>query len=130
MFSSKVDVLESKLSMYEDLSKEMLEKLETAVQKISEGNSRIAQILAKHDERIEQSMKTDALIIKMIDELKEESDKDHKIIHQRIDHIQKKIEEISKFRWMAAGIVAAVICVTPIVVTVFPSSSNVQNISK
>lgn len=130
MFSSKVDVLESKLNIYEDLSKEMLEKLETAVQKISEGNARIAQILAKHDERIEQSMKTDALIIKMIDELKEESDKDHKVIHQRIDHIQKKIEELSRFRWMAAGIVAAIICVTPIVVTVFPLSSNVQNISK
>lgn len=129
MFSSKVDVLESKLSIYEDLSKEMLEKLETAVQKISEGNTRIAQILAKHDERIEQSMKTDALIIKMIDELKEESDKDHKVIHQRIDHIQKKIEELSRFRWMAAGIVAAVICVVPIAVTIFPSD-NVENISK
>ena len=100
MFSSKVDVLESKLTIYEDLSKEMLEKLETAVQKISEGNTRIAQILAKHDERIEQSMKTDSLIIKMIDELKEDSDRDRKVIHQRIDHIQKKIEELSRFRWM------------------------------
>ena len=103
MFSSKVDVLESKLTIYEDLSKEMLEKLETAVQKISEGNTRIAQILAKHDERIEQKMKTDSLIIKMIDELKEDSDRDRKVIHQRIDHIQKKIEELSRFRWMGCG---------------------------
>ena len=129
MFSSKVDVLESKLTIYEDLSKEMLEKLETAVQKISEGNTRIAQILAKHDERIEQSMKTDSLIIKMIDELKEDSDRDRKVIHQRIDHIQKKIDELSRFRWMAAGIVAAVICVVPVAVTILPSS-NVENISK
>ena len=66
MFSqgSKVAVLESKLDMYEDLSREMLSKLENAVDKISEGNNRIAQILTKHDERIEQSMKTDDLIIK------------------------------------------------------------------
>jgi hypothetical protein len=83
MFSnSKVEVLESKLDMYEDLSREMLAKLENAVEKISEGNNRIAQILTKHDERIEQSMKTDSLIIKMIDELKEESEKDHKVIHR------------------------------------------------
>jgi hypothetical protein len=58
MFSqdSKVAVLESKLNIYEDLSREMLSKLESAVEKISEGNNRIAQILTKHDERIEQSM--------------------------------------------------------------------------
>ena len=57
MFSqeSKLAVLESKLGIYEDLSREMLAKLEAAVDKISEGNSRIATILAKHDERIEQS---------------------------------------------------------------------------
>lgn len=67
---SKVAVLESKLNIYEDLSREMLTKLEAAVEKISEGNNRIAQILTKHDERIAQSMKTDTLIIKMIDELK------------------------------------------------------------
>ena len=65
---SKVAVLESKLEIYEDLSKEMLTKLEAAVDKISEGNNRIAQILTKHDERIDQTMKTDAIIIKMIDE--------------------------------------------------------------
>ena len=51
MFSdSKVAVLESKINIYEDLSREMLTKLEAAVEKISEGNNRIAQILTKHDE--------------------------------------------------------------------------------
>jgi len=106
MFSqdSKVAVLESKLSIYEDLSREMLTKLEAAVEKISEGNNRIAQILTKHDERIEQSMKTDTLIIKMIDELKAESEKDHKIIHERIDKIQEEIKAFSKFRWQVGGV--------------------------
>ena len=113
MFSqgSKVAVLESKLDIYEDLSREMLSKLEAAVDKISEGNNRIAQILTKHDERIEQSMKTDALIIKMIDELKEESEKDHKVIHDRIDRLQVEIKGLSKFRWQVGGVlvVAALI---------------------
>ena len=108
MFSqgSKVAVLESKLDIYEDLSREMLTKLEAAVEKISEGNNRIAQILTKHDERIEQSMKTDSLIIKMIDELKEESEKDHKVIHERIDKIQEELKSLTKFRWQAGGVVA------------------------
>ena len=105
---SKIAVLESKLDMYEELSREMLTKLETAVDKISEGNQRIAAILAKHDERIEQSLKTDDLIIKMIDEVKQESEKDHKVIHDRIDRLQLKIDGLAKFKWQA-GAAAAVL---------------------
>ena len=105
MFSNaKVEVLESKLDMYEDLSREMLTKLETAVEKISEGNNRIAQILTKHDERIEQSMKTDTLIIKMIDELKETEERNNTIIHERIDRLQVEIKAFSKFRWQIGGV--------------------------
>ena len=105
MFSNaKVEVLESKLDMYEDLSREMLTKLESAVEKISEGNNRIAQILTKHDERIEQSMKTDTLIIKMIDELKETEERNNTIIHERIDRLQVEIKAFSKFRWQIGGV--------------------------
>ena len=109
--SSKVAVLESKLDMYEDLSREMLSKLESAVDKISEGNTRIAEILAKHDQRIEQTVKSDELIIKMIDEIKSNEEKNHKIIHDRIDRIQVEIKAFSKFRWQVGGVllVAALI---------------------
>ena len=105
MFSDpKVAVLESKLDMYEDLSREMLAKLESAVEKISEGNNRIAQILTKHDERIEQTMKSDELIIKMIDEIKANEEKNHRIIHERIDRIQVDIKAFSKFRLQVGGV--------------------------
>ena len=112
MFSdSKVAQLEAKLDIYEELSREMLAKLENAVDKISEGNARIATILAKHDERIEQSIKSDDLIIKMIDEIKINEEKNHKIIHDRIDRIQVDIKSFSKFRWQVGGvlIVAALV---------------------
>ena len=112
MFSdSKVTALETKLDIYEELSREMLAKLESAVDKISEGNARIAQILAKHDERIEQSIKSDDLIIKMIDEMKTTSEKNTQIIHGRIDKIQEDIKAFSKFRWQVGGvlIVAALV---------------------
>lgn len=110
MFSqdSKVAVLESKLNIYEDLSREMLSKLEAAVEKISEGNNRIAQILTKHDERIEQSMKTDALIIKMVDEMKESNKQDHIVVNDKIKELQDNIDSFAKFRWQA-GAAAAVL---------------------
>ena len=105
MFSdSKVAQLETKLDIYEELSREMLAKLENAVDKISEGNARIAAILAKHDERIEQSIKSDDLIIKMIDEIKDSNEKNYQIIHGRIDKIQEEIKTFSKFRWQIGGV--------------------------
>lgn len=101
---SKVAVLESKLDMYESLSREMLAKLEAAVDKISEGNSRIATILTKHDERLEQSSKTDELLIKMIEEVKNENSRDHSRVIQRIEKIEQKVEDITKFRWLIVGV--------------------------
>jgi len=117
MFSqeSKLAVLESKLGIYEDLSREMLSKLESAVDKISEGNSRIATILAKHDERIEQSIKTDELLIKMIDDLKKENKEDHTIVVKRIETLEKVVEDLKKFRWQFGAIVATALIVINLV---------------
>ena len=134
MFSdSKVAQLETKLDIYEELSREMLTKLETAVDKISEGNTRIAQILAKHDERIEQSIKSDELIIKMIDEIKDNEEKNHRIIHGRIDKLQEEIKTFSKFRWQIGGvfIVAALLIgagsrLAPIFLTPEPQQVIIQ----
>ena len=100
---SKLAVLESKLSMYEDLSKEMLTKLENAVDKISESNSRIATILTKHDERIEQAIKTDDLILKMIEEVKTENKSDHRSVLEKIKLLEGKVEEVVRFRWLLVG---------------------------
>ena len=94
---SKIDVLESKLSIYEQLSREMLDKLESAVEKISESNNRIALILAKHDERIEQSIKSDRLIIKMIEDMKSSTD-------ERLNKLEAKSEDFSRVKWMTVGI--------------------------
>jgi len=99
----KLAVLESKLNIYEDLSREMLSKLESAVEKISEGNSRIATILTKHDERIEQSIKTDELIIKMVEDIKQENKEDHVKVVTRLEKLETKVEDLGKFRWIIAG---------------------------
>lgn len=120
MFSNKdlakLDVLESKLNIYESLSREMLDKLENAVDKISEGNSRIATILAKHDERIEQSIKTDELLIKMIDDVKNQNSSEHSRVIVRIEKVESTIGELSKFKWQALALVGAAVLLTGVVV--------------
>lgn len=105
---SKLDVLESKLTIYESLSREMLDKLESAVEKISESNNRIALILAKHDERIDQNAKSDELIIKMIDDVKSKNTQEHKAVITRLDAVERTVDELSKFRWQALAIIGAI----------------------
>jgi len=102
---AKLDVLETKFNIYEDLSRQMLDKLEAAVDKISEANSTIANILTKHDERIEQTLKNDQVFMKEIDEMKEENKKDHERVYSRIEKLEIKIEEFVKFRWILVGAV-------------------------
>ena len=66
----KLAVLESKLNMYEDLSKEMLDQLEKAVGTISDNSNKIAIILERHENRLDESERADQLILKMLEEMK------------------------------------------------------------
>ena len=93
----RLAVLESKLDIYEDLSKEMLDKLERAVGTISENSNRVAVILERHENRLDESERADKLIIGMLEEMKERHDKDTTIINGRIDKIQKKTESNTRF---------------------------------
>ena len=112
----KLDVLESKLNIYESLSREMLDKLEAAVDKISDANQHIANILTKHDERIEQSIKTDELLVRMIDDGKKQNTVEHNRVIVRIESIEKNVNDLIKFRWQAAAIIGATILLAGIVV--------------
>jgi DNA polymerase II small subunit/DNA polymerase delta subunit B len=103
-------VLEGKFQIYEDLSKEMLDKLERAVEKISEGNQKVALILAKHEEKIEQGIRADELIVKMVEEMRESNSKEHAAVIERIEKVENRVVELIKFRWMVVGVsMAAVI---------------------
>lgn len=113
-------MLESKLSMYEDLSREMLSKLESAVEKISEGNNRIANMLAKHDERIEQATKTDQIIIKMVENIKDSNQEEHKLISKRFEKIEQKIEDLSKFKWQTLTIATIAVIAIGVLPSIIP----------
>ena len=103
----KLEVLESKLNIYEDLSKEMLDKLERAVGTISENSQKIAIILERHESRLDEGEKTNALIIKMFEDLKKENKEQHEKVGKRIDSLEQKITDFAKFRWIAVGIATA-----------------------
>ncbi|WAX22936.1 hypothetical protein [Synechococcus phage S-M1] len=111
----KLAVLESKLDIYEDLSKEMLDKLERAVGTISENSNKIAIILERHEGRLEESERTDKLIIKMIEDLKDKVDKDHENMHQRVSLLQKKVETNAKFVIGAGAVLATLVAVLQVV---------------
>lgn len=87
-----LSVLEAKFQIYEDLSKEMLDKLERAVNQISKSNHQVALILERHENRLDQVDKADAALLEFIKDLKE-----------KIREIEKKLEDVAKIKWMTIG---------------------------
>jgi len=126
----KLAVLESKLDIYEDLSKEMLDKLERAVGTISDNSNKIAIILERHEGRLEDSEKSDKLIIKMIEDLKTKVDKDHEVMHQRVSQLQKRVDTNAKFVIGAGAVLATLVAVLqvvpPIIKLLTPVGSSVS----
>jgi oligoendopeptidase F len=99
----RVALLEEKLSVYEDLSREMLAKLEVAVDKISESIQSISKITIRHEERITQSIESHAAITKLVDTLEEKRKEDKTEMSHRVEEINKKLEEVYKFRYTVLG---------------------------
>jgi len=94
--SKDLSVLEAKFQIYEDLSKEMLDKLERAVDKISESNQNVALILERHENRLDQVDKAEAAILELI-----------RGVNEKLNTLEKKVEELSRFRWVTMGVVTA-----------------------
>ena len=96
----KVAVLEQKFADFASI----VNKLDDAIQKMSEVNTNVIKMLAVHDERIEYGQRTDDLILKMIDDFKEENKKEHQKTKEEIADLENKVSEISKIKWMTVGI--------------------------
>lgn len=120
----KLAVLESKLDIYEDLSKEMLDKLERAVGTISDNSNKIAIILERHENRLDENERSDQLIVKMVEELKETYSKDNSIIHERISALQKKVDQNAKFVVGAAAVIATCVTVLQVIPPVITAVTN------
>ena len=117
----KIAVLESKLDIYEDLSKEMLDKLEKAVGTISKNSNKIAVIFERHENRLDESDRADKLILGMLEEMKERHDKDTETIHARITALQKKVDVNAKFVIGAGAVLATLVTVLQVLPPVLKS---------
>jgi len=79
-------VLQERFKAHEQI----IEKVDTAIQTLSETNQNICKMLAVHDERITFQKESDTTISK------------------RVSDVEKKVEGLSKFRWQAGAIIAFV----------------------
>ena len=126
----KLAVLESKLNIYEDLSKEMLDKLEKAVGTISDNSNKVAIILERHEGRLDESERADKLILNMLEEMKERHEKDNELIHTRVSQLQKKVDTNARFVVGAGAVLATLMAVLqvvpPIIKVLTPQSSAVS----
>ena len=91
----RVAVLEQKL---EDL-KDIIVKIDNAIEKLSEVNSNVSKMLAVHEERITKQEESDSILFAKIDKLRDKVDSDYDGIVSRVSLIEKRV-------WMAIGAIA------------------------
>ena len=93
----KVAILEQKL---EDL-KDIIVKIDDAIEKLSEVNSNVTKMLAVHEQRITKQEETDSILFTKIDKLRDKVDRDYDAIVSRVQTIEKRV-------WMAIGAIACI----------------------
>lgn len=93
----KVAVLQQKL---EDL-KDIIVKIDDAIEKLSEVNSNVGRMLAVHEQRITKQEEIDNVLLTKIDKLRDKVDRDYDGIVSRVQAIEKRV-------WMAIGALACI----------------------
>lgn len=93
----KVALLEQKL---EDL-KDIIVKIDDAIEKMSEVNSNVGRMLAVHEQRITKQEEVDNLLFVKIDKLRDKVDRDYDALVSRVQTIEKRV-------WTAIGAIACI----------------------
>ena len=111
----KLAVLESKLGIYEDLSKEMLDKLERAVSTISDNSNKIAIVLERHENRVDEGERVNDAIVQMIKDYQKYDDRMFKTISDKIETLEKKTDRNTRFVIGATAVIATIVTVLQVV---------------
>jgi uncharacterized coiled-coil DUF342 family protein len=122
---TKIAILEERIDVYE----KMMSKIDAAIEKISENSQNISQMLAIHNEKIDQCNKLDDVILKMVEEIKVDSKEQHdeikKELNGKIDTIEKKVDNLSQFRWKALGalgLLTFLFAAFPVIKSILPAN--------
>ena len=94
----------------------MMKKIESAIEKIGETSQNISKMLAIHEEKIDQSSKSDEVLVKMVNDIKKLNTDEHNKVLKRVDDMEKTLGDLMKFRWQVAAISGAVVLVVGLVV--------------
>ena len=97
MIETKVAILEEKLHS----SEQLMQRIESAIEKLSEVNANVTKMLAVHEQKIESNDKVDDILFTKIDQLKEKMDNDHNVVLTKLQGLEKKV-------WVGIGVLAAV----------------------
>ena len=127
----KLAVLESKLDIYEDLSKEMLDKLERAVTTISDNSNKIAIVLERHENRLDEGERANDAIIQMIKDHQKYDDRMFNNITEKIEDLEKKTDRNTRFVIGATAVIATVVTllqVVPPIIRVLTPQQSVASI--
>jgi hypothetical protein len=92
----KVAVLDQKL---EDL-RDIVVRIDSAIEKLSEVNSNVSKMLAVHEERITKQEEIDTILFAKIDKLRDKMDLDHDKISARLSLLERRV-------WTAVGALGA-----------------------
>ena len=96
---SRVSVIESRLETHE----RYFTKLDDSIEKLSDVSLSIKEMLIKHEGKLEErALEEDALYDK-IEELKQDSHREHNELTERIGSLEKKVEDLTKWRYLVAG---------------------------
>jgi methionine synthase II (cobalamin-independent) len=94
---TKVAILEEKLHTTEQL----MQRIESAIEKMSEVSANVTKMLAVHEQKIESNDKVDAILFAKIDQLSNKMDTDHNVVLDKLQGLEKKV-------WIGIGIFAVV----------------------
>lgn len=107
----EIAVLQERFKAHEQI----IEKVDTAIQTLSETNQNICKMLAVHDERITVQAKFDDDICK------------------KVEDIESRIDNLFKFRWQAGGVLAVAVVLIgvfnafgPKLLTPAPASATIE----
>ena len=96
---SRVSVIESKLEVHE----KYFTKLDESIEKLSDVSLSIKEMLIKHEGKLEERALEEDALYEKIEELKQDSHREHNELTDRINSIEKKVEDLTKWRYLVAG---------------------------
>ena len=97
----RVAVLEQKQLAVEHF----VEKLDSAIEKITEVNNKVSRMLAVHEEKISKQEQIDEILFTKIDELRDKMDSDHVELRTRLSLLERKL-------WIGIGALGAILIIT------------------